>query len=198
TEYADQVRRIMRVSALSLLIDADHGYGNALNVMRTVEEFEHAGAAGLTIEDTALPLAFGQARDKPKFIPIDEGVGKMRAAVGARRDPTLVIGARTSSIRAEGIEGTLARVKAYAQTGVDAIFLEGLEKLEHLQAIYAASKLPIIVGNNRGGIRREDLAANGARLLFQGQLPLWGSVKGLQDVLTHLFHGGVPADLKGQ
>src|SRR5262245_53774638 len=56
TEYADQIRRIMRVSKLSLLIDADHGYGNALNVMRTVQEFEHAGAAGLTIEDTALPL----------------------------------------------------------------------------------------------------------------------------------------------
>src|SRR5262249_54062981 len=67
-EYADQVRRIMRVSGLSLLIDADHGYGNALNVMRTVQEFEHAGAAGLTIEDTALPLAFGQARSEPRFV----------------------------------------------------------------------------------------------------------------------------------
>src|SRR3990172_4021966 len=64
TEFADQVRRIMRVSNLSLLVDADHGYGNALNVMRTVQELEHAGVSALSIEDTALPTPFGQAEGK--------------------------------------------------------------------------------------------------------------------------------------
>ena len=73
TEFADEVRRIMRDSELALMVDADHGYGNALNVRRTVQELEAAGAAGLTIEDTLLPQAFGEA--KPQLISLDEGKG---------------------------------------------------------------------------------------------------------------------------
>jgi carboxyvinyl-carboxyphosphonate phosphorylmutase len=106
TEYADQVRRIMRVSKLSLFVDADHGYGNALNVMRTVQEFEHAGLAGIAIEDTTGPLAFGQDMgiSQQKMVSIPEAVGKMRAALAAREDPALVIIGRTPALRLEGIE----------------------------------------------------------------------------------------------
>src|SRR3989442_9035933 len=89
TELAEQMRRMSRASMLPVLIDADHGYGSALNVRRTVQELETAGAAGLTIEDTLLPQAFGQA--KTQLISLDEGVGKMKAAVHARADPALVI-----------------------------------------------------------------------------------------------------------
>ena len=117
TEFADQVRRIQRASELSLIVDADHGYGNALNVMRTVEECEHAGVSCLSIEDTELPAPFGASGER--FISIAEGVGKMKAALAARRDPSLVIAGRTSAIRGEGIEGAVARQKAYAQAGVD-------------------------------------------------------------------------------
>ncbi|MGB3864436.1 MAG: isocitrate lyase/PEP mutase family protein, partial [Xanthobacteraceae bacterium] len=77
TELAEQVRRMARAAALPILVDADHGYGNALNVRRTVEELEAAGAAGLTIEDTLLPQAFGVA--KPQLVALEEGVGKMKA-----------------------------------------------------------------------------------------------------------------------
>ena len=76
TELAEQMRRMSRAADLPVLVDADHGYGNALNVRRTVQELEAAGAAGLTIEDTLLPQAFGQA--KTQLIPLEEGVGKMK------------------------------------------------------------------------------------------------------------------------
>src|SRR5271170_3860263 len=85
TEFAQQAYRINRAGKLPLLVDADHGYGNALNVKRTVEELETAGVAGLTIEDTSLPTSYG-ATDAT-LIPIAEGIGKMRAAVAAREDP---------------------------------------------------------------------------------------------------------------
>src|SRR2546422_6536039 len=88
TEFAEQIRRITRGSDLPLMVDADHGYGNALNVMRTVEELETAGVAALTIEDTVLPTPFGRRGDG--LVSVEEMVGKLRAAVAARQDPSLV------------------------------------------------------------------------------------------------------------
>ena len=100
TEFADQIRRIMRASTLSLIVDADHGYGNALNVMRTVEECEHAGVSAMSIEDTALPTRFGSTKEE--FLSVEEGVGKMKAALTARQDPSLIIVGRTSALKGEG------------------------------------------------------------------------------------------------
>jgi carboxyvinyl-carboxyphosphonate phosphorylmutase len=196
TEFADQIRRIMRASTLSLIVDADHGYGNALNVMRTVQECEHSGVSALSIEDTALPTPFGQAEGKESMISIEEGVGKMRAALSARRDPTLIIAGRTSAIKIEGIESALARAKAYAAEGVDAIFLVGLEKLEQLEAVHNAVKLPIFIGSAPDSLKREDLAARGGRILLQGHQPIAAAVKALQETYAHLFSGGAPAELK--
>src|SRR3990172_8903390 len=117
--------------------------------MRTIQELEHAGVSALSIEDTALPLHFGQPEGKDELISTGEMVGKLRAAVAARRDPTLVIAGRTAALKAEDTERTVARVKAYAATGVDAIFIVGLEKLEQLDAIHAAVTLPIIRSEER-------------------------------------------------
>src|SRR3954449_13407403 len=94
SEFAQQAYRINRAGKLPLMVDADHGYGNALNVKRTVEELETAGVAALTIEDTWLPTAFGQV-GQTRLISIEEGVGKMRAALAGRQDPSLVVTART-------------------------------------------------------------------------------------------------------
>src|ERR1700726_2059187 len=102
SELAQQMRRMSRASGLPVLVDADHGYGNALNVRRTVQELEVAGAAGLTIEDTLLPQAFGQA--KTQLISIEEGVGKVKAAVEARGDPSLVIMGRTGAVSITGLD----------------------------------------------------------------------------------------------
>jgi carboxyvinyl-carboxyphosphonate phosphorylmutase len=98
TEFAQQAYRINRAGKLPLLVDADHGYGNALNVKRTVEELETAGVAGLTIEDTALPASYGSTGQV--LIPIAEGIGKMKAALAGRQDKRLVIAGRTSAMSA--------------------------------------------------------------------------------------------------
>ncbi len=96
SEFAEQAYRINRACELPLLVDADHGYGNALNVKRTVEELENAGVAALSIEDTELPRPF-RSGGKVNLISIEEGVGKMRAAIAGRQDPGLTIAARTSA-----------------------------------------------------------------------------------------------------
>src|ERR1700712_3482603 len=102
TELAEQMRRMSRAAALPVLVDADHGYGNALNVRRTVQELDSAGAAALTIEDTLLPQAFGEA--KTQLISLEEGVGKMKAALDGRGDPSLVILGRTSAVSVTSLE----------------------------------------------------------------------------------------------
>ena len=195
TELAEQMRRITRVCGLPLLVDADHGYGNALNVMRTVQELEHAGVAALTIEDTLLPLSFGQPKSEMRLIPLEEGLGKMRAAVAARSDPSLVIVARTSALHIEGTEGAVKRVRAYAQAGVDAIFLHGLDNLAQMEAIHAVAGLPIMLGAARNTLTREDLRSRGARILLEGQLPMAAAIKALQEAYSHLHKHG-PAGIK--
>jgi len=198
TEFADQIRRIMRASTLSLIVDADHGYGNALNVMRTIQELEHAGVSALSVEDTALPTPFGQPEGVDTLIPVEEMVGKLRAAVTARRDPSLIIAGRTAALKAEDTDRAVARAKAYAATGVDAIFIVGLEKLEQIEAIQRAVQLPIIVGSAPASLKRDDLAARGARILLQGHQPIAAAVKALREIYVHLHSGGAPADLKSK
>ena len=196
TEFADQVRRIMRVSTLSLIVDADHGYGNALNVMRTVEELEHAGVSAMSIEDTALPARFGQKAGGDELISVEEMVGKLKAAVKARTDPTLMIAGRTAALKLEDTARTVSRAKAYEQAGVDAIFVVGVQTLEQVEAIHRAVRLPIIVGSAPASLRREDLAARGARIVLQGHQPVAAAAKALRDVYAHLHSGGAAADLK--
>src|SRR6202048_3944472 len=144
TELAEHMRRMSRAAALPVLVDADHGYGNALNVRRTVEELEITGAAGLTIEDTLLPQAFGQTGTQ--LISLEEGAGKMRAALDARDDPALVIMGRTGAVSITSLDDAIARAIAYEAAGVDALFLTGVKTHAELEAISAATKLPIVGG----------------------------------------------------
>src|SRR5471030_2523017 len=144
TELAEQMRRMSRAADLPVLVDADHGYGNALNVRRTVQELEAAGAAGLTIEDTLLPQAYGQA--KTQLISLEEGVGKMKAALDARSDPSLVIIGRTGAAQVTSVDDAIARAQAYQATGVDALFFTGVKTRTDLETIAAATTLPIVLG----------------------------------------------------
>ena len=196
TDFADQVRRIMRVSDLSLLVDADHGYGNALNVMRTVQELEHAGVSAMSIEDTSLPIRYGQPEGQDELISTGEMVGKLKAAVAARRDPATVIAGRTAALKVEDTARTVERVKAYAACGVDCIFVIGVETVDQVKAIHDAAKLPVIVGSAPASIQREDFAKAGARVLLQGHQPVAAAVKALRAVYEHLHNGGAAADLK--
>lgn len=196
SELAEQVRRICRAGNIPVLVDADHGYGNALNVRRTVQELEAAGAAGLTIEDTLLPQAYGQA--KPQVISIDEGVGKMKAALDGRSDLSLVIVGRTGAASITNIDDAVARAKAYEAAGVDALFFTGLKTRAELQALAAATKLPIIVGSADGELAdMAFLASQRVRVANQGHAPIAAATQAVYETQKALRDGVAPKDLKG-
>jgi oxaloacetate decarboxylase len=195
TEFAEQAHRICRAGKLPLLVDADHGYGNALNVMRTVEELETAGVAALTIEDTALPPAFG-AGGAVKLLSIEEGVGKMKAAMAARRDPRLAIVGRTSALAVSGLEDALKRAQAYAAAGVDAMFFLGVRTHEQLDAISASCRVPIVLGGVPPELSdRGHLGAKGVRICLQGHQPFMAAVAAVQETMKALRQGVPPSEL---
>lgn len=196
TEFAQQIHRICRAGDLSLMVDADHGYGNALNVMRTVEELETAGVAAMTIEDTVLPQSFGGGTT---VLPIDEGVGKMKAALAARTDPNMVVAGRTSSLRITDLADTIKRVKAYEAAGVDAVFLAGATTKAEVEAVAAEMKGPLLLGGTTGELADKDyLGSVGVRVALQGHLPFAAAIKATYDTLKALRDGVSPADLKPQ
>jgi carboxyvinyl-carboxyphosphonate phosphorylmutase len=196
TELAEQMRRMSRSAALPVLVDADHGYGNALNVRRTIEELEAAGAAGLTIEDTLLPQAFGQTATQ--LIPLQEGIGKMKAAVDARGDPALVIMARTGAASVSGLDDAIARAKAYEATGVDALFFTGVKTRAELEAISAATTLPIVLGGFPEEMTDLDfIAGRRVRIALQGHAPFAAATQAVYQTLKALREGSPPKDLKG-
>jgi carboxyvinyl-carboxyphosphonate phosphorylmutase len=193
TELAEQVRRICRASALPLLVDADHGFGNALSVMRTVQELEAAGAAALSIEDTALPQGFGEAG--PRLVTLEEGVGKMRAALAARSDPGLVIFGRTSALALSSPADAIARLQAYEATGVDALFVVGATTQAQLAAVRAATRLPLLCVADGELTERAQLAALGVRIALQGHQPIVAAMQAVHETLSALRAGTPPAAL---
>ena len=194
TEFAQQIHRICRASTLSLMVDADHGYGNALNVKRTVEELESAGVSALTIEDTVLPRQFGTR--ETALISIEEGVGKMKAALSGRQDPSLVVAGRSSALSVTGVEDAIRRTKAYEAAGVDAMFLSGATTKAEVEAVRAEVKIPLMLGGAGGELSdRAFLSANGVRIALQGHLSFSASVKAIYDTLKALRDGVAPGDL---
>src|SRR5712672_2394191 len=196
TELAEQMRRMSRAALLPVLVDADHGYGNALNVRRTVQELDAAGAAGLTIEDTLLPQAFGET--KTQLISLEEGVGKMKAALDGRGDPSLVIMGRTGAASVSGVEDVIARARAYEAAGVDALFFTGINSRAELDAISAATKLPIVLGGAPEEMTALDyLSGQRVRIALQGHAPFAAATQAVYETLKALREGTSPKQLKG-
>lgn len=196
TELAEQMRRMSRAATLPVLVDADHGYGNALNVRRTVQELEMAGAAGLTIEDTLLPAAFGET--KTRLISLDEGVGKMKAALGGRSDPSLVIMGRTGAAAITSIEDAVRRAKAYEAAGVDALFFTGIKSRVELEAIASVTRLPIVLGGAPDELNALDyLASQRVRIALQGHAPIAAATQAVYETQRALREGTAPKSLKG-
>ncbi len=196
TELAEQMRRMSRAADLPVLVDADHGYGNALNVRRTVQELEAAGAAGLTIEDTLLPQAYGVT--KTQLISLEEGVGKIKAALDGRSDPALVIMGRTGAASVTSIEDAIARARAYEAAGVDALFFTGVKTPAELQAIAAATTLPIVLGGAPEEMSDPGtLAGQRVRIALQGHAPFAAATQAVYETLKALREGQPPKTLKG-
>jgi carboxyvinyl-carboxyphosphonate phosphorylmutase len=196
SEFVEQVRRTCRYGALPIAVDADHGYGNALSVMRTVEELETTGVSALTIEDTDLPQRFGAAKAET-LLPIEEGVGKMRAALAARRDPSLVIVGRTSAPGITGADDAIARCRAYQEAGVDALFIKGVKSRDDLEKICGAVDLPIIMDSGAKDLKdRDHLGRTGVRIALQGHAPYAAAIEAIYRTAKALREGVPPEELK--
>jgi carboxyvinyl-carboxyphosphonate phosphorylmutase len=197
TEFASQANRICRAGNLALLVDADHGYGNALNVRRTVEELETAGICAMSIEDTVLPRPYGP-NGKPSLSSVDEGVGKMKAALSARQDKNLVIAGRTSALAIANVDEAIKRAKAYEAAGVDAIFLAGGVTVASIEAVSSQIRIPLITGGGSGPLADLDwMAAHGVRVALQGHAPFSAAVQAVYNTLKALRDGTKPGDLQG-
>jgi len=183
SELAEQSRRISRATHLPFFLDADHGFGNAMSVMRSVQELEAAGLSGITIEDTALPESFDQ---KGASLPhsLDESVGKMKAALAARTDPDFVVIGRSGAVGTTGLDDALIRIAAYQDAGVDAIFLSGLKTREEVEACAAACRVPLLLGNVPSTLRDADaLSKLGVRAVITGHRPHSAAVRATYETL---------------
>jgi carboxyvinyl-carboxyphosphonate phosphorylmutase len=182
SEFAEQATRIGRVAQLPVIADADHGYGNALNVMRTVVELERAGVAALTIEDTLLPAQFG--RKSTDLISVAEGVGKIRAALEARVDPELAIIARTNAAILP-IQEIISRTQQYERAGADGICMVGVKDFEQLEQISEHLSVPLMLVTYGNPALRDDarLAQLGAKIIVDGHAAYFAAIKATYDCL---------------
>ncbi len=212
TDMVDVCRRITRAASLPLTVDADDGGATPVNVFRTVRELEAAGVASIEIEDNLVPTRLDTTVSRHALmIPEAEQVGKLKAAVAARTDPTTVIAARTTAIQELSKEEAIRRIKAYSQAGVDAIMLPGgsvpLSRAD-IEAVHKATSLPILsttsptITGLSGNIKQDApfFVANGVKLVYLGvglgQPPFAMAVKAIYDALKYLKDGGSVADLK--
>src|SRR6185369_4698221 len=153
-------------------------------------------AAGLTIEDTLLPAAFGEA--KTQLISLEEGVGKMKAALSGRSDPSLVIMGRTGAAAITSLEDAIRRARAYEATGVDALFFTGIKSRAELEAVASATHLPIVLGGAPEELNAPDyLVSQRVRIALQGHAPIAAATQAVHDTLKALREGTPPKALKG-
>ena len=197
SELVEQARRICRVSTLPLLVDGDHGYGNALNVRRTVLELEAAGVAAVSIEDTLLPATFGNS-EGAQLISIAEIVGKLRAALDARTDPSFVVMGRTHAGLTKGRADLLARQAALQATGIDALFVTGLRDPADLDALAGNTTVPLVLGTMLPGMDAAALAARKVRICLQGHEAYYQGVKAMYANLAQLHLGRDSPDANAQ
>lgn len=192
SDFVEQARRVTRASDICLMADADHGYGNAMNVRRTVQDLEAAGVCAMSIEDTLLPRRFG-GKDG-ELISRDEFARKLDAAMEAKSDPSLVIVGRTAGLTAGGIDELVARVEICAKAGVDAVFATGVKSLDEVKAIAGACDAPLLV--NALPVADDVLVANRVRIVMQGHIPYYVALKALYDSFVFLRNGGTPEELR--
>lgn len=150
TEVLQRVKEIVRSTSLPVIADADTGYGNALNVIRTVREFENAGVAALHIEDQIFPKRCGHYEGQ-SLISAQEMKGKIEAAVDARQDRDMVIIARTDACSAFGLDEAVSRAGNFVEAGADAIFIEAPRSLQEIKAIARQIRAPLIFNMTEGG-----------------------------------------------
>ena len=203
TEVAHTLAHITDRVRLPVIVDGDTGFGNALNVQRTVRDFERAGAAMIQLEDQGFPKRCGHL-DGKTVVPVAEMCGKLRAALDARRSADTLILARTDAVAIEGLESALDRAGRYLETGVDALFIEALRSPEQMQAACDrfARRVPLLANMVEGGktpvLSAQELGRIGFRIvIFPG-----GTARAVAHTLQRYYgtlkKDGTTAALRGE
>ena len=198
TEMIDNARRIVAAVDVPVIADADTGYGNAVNVVRTVQGYEQAGVAGIHLEDQVMPKKCGHMSGKA-VIGVDEMVGKIRAAVAARRDPDLLLIARTDAAAVDGLAAAIARGRAYADAGADLLFVEAPTSEDDIATVAAElhGVAPLVFNWAEGGrtppLSLDRIAELGFSLVLFPIGTLLAATAGIRALLATLRTDGTPA-----
>jgi len=202
TEMVNQARNIVNAVDLPLICDADHGYGNPINVIRTVKEYERAGVAGIHIEDQVAPKKCGHFEGK-QIIHAEEMVKKIEAAIHAREDPAFLLIARTDARAVAGLDEAMVRARLYAQAGADMIFLEAPQSNSELKTITKElSDVPLLVNMVEGGktpvLPFEDFEEMGFKIVLYPTSSIRTVAKTLQEYAAHLYMNKNTKDFEGR
>jgi 2-methylisocitrate lyase-like PEP mutase family enzyme len=188
-EIADHTARIRDAVELPLIVDADTGFGNALNVYHTVRTLERAGADCIQLEDQVAPKRCGHFSGK-EVISTEEAVSKIQAAVDARRDDNLLILARTDAAATHGFEAAVERAQRFAEAGADILFVEAVTQAEEVRALPRRLAKPqlmnMVIGGKTPLFNADELGALGYGLVLYANAALQGAVMGMQKALTTL------------
>ena len=200
SELADNVAAMRDVVDVPIVADADTGFGNAVNLMRTVKVLERAGANGIQIEDQVFPKKCGHFAGK-EVIPADEAVQKIRAALDARSDQDFVIVARTDARSVLGFEAAMERAQSFIEAGADVTFVEAPESLEEIAAI-AKLSVPQVINMVFGGktpiVEQAELARFGYGVVVYANAPLQAAMLATKRVLEHLRARGSTSGIEDQ
>jgi methylisocitrate lyase len=196
TEMADAARAVCRVSSAPVIVDADTGYGNPLNVIRTVQDLQDAGAAGVFLEDQMWPKKCGHFAGK-QVVGTEEHAAKIRAACDARGERDLFVVARTDARQPLGLEAAIERCLAYREAGADALFVEAPQSIAELERIAAALPGPLVANMIERGVTphltRSQLEQLGFALVVCPLAALYASARAVTDVLRELHDHGTTA-----
>jgi 2,3-dimethylmalate lyase len=199
SEMVDNARRIVSATDIPVLADADTGYGNSINVIRTVHEYESAGVAAIHLEDQVMPKKCGHLSGK-QVVGIDEMVSKVSAAVAARRSPDFLIIARTDARAVEGLDGALTRARAYREAGADALFIEAPQSESEIRSVAEAfPDVPLLFNYAEGGktpaVAYEFLRSLGFALVIFPLTLLLSATGAMRAALARVKADGTPLEL---
>lgn len=199
TEMVDNLRRIRAATSLPVIADADTGYGNPMNVIRTVQMWEAAGAAGFHLEDQVTPKKCGHMNNK-QVVPTAEAVAKIRAAVRARMNPATVIIARTDVRAVEGVAAAVDRARRFADAGADVLFVEALTGEEEIEEVATALRGHHLLFNwAEGGktppLTHDRISALGFKIILCPIATLFAATAAMQQVLAAIRRDGTPAGI---
>jgi methylisocitrate lyase len=193
TEMLTQARNVVNATNLPVIADADTGYGNAINVMRTVREYENTGVAAIHMEDQITPKKCGHFEGK-QVVSQDEMLGKIRAAVDARQDPDFVLIVRTDARAVLGLDEAIKRAKAYVKAGADAIFLEAPQTVDELKTVAKSIDAPLLANMVEGGktpfMTTQELEEMGFKIAIYPRSALGAATKAIQEILQMLKETG--------